>query len=235
MTGAGDPRSAGALLRQTLRSAMPEPLHRAQLAMRRAPLMRRAGVIFIHIPKNAGVSVNTALYGQFMGHYTAREVARYCPQTWRTLPSFALTRNPWERCLSAWRFATQPEPTNPLSARIRHPERYHVPECASFGRFVRDWLPARPLATRDQVFRPQSDYVTGGDGKVIVDFVGRVDAMDEVEAWLAQTLGRAVPIGHQNRSAGPSGRDYRTAYDDETAGIVAGLYAEDIARFGYTF
>lgn len=223
-------------LQQHLREAIPEPLHRAQLAARRAPLMRQAGVIFIHIPKNAGVSINLALYGRFMGHYTAREVARYCPGTWRALPSFALTRNPWERCLSAYRFATQlPAGIAAGKAQIARPNLYRTPEFISFKCFVRDWLSAEPLARRDQVFRPQVDYVTDKGGRQIVDFIGRVDAMGEVEAWLARTLGRRIAISHENRSAGAAPTDYRQAYDDETAEIVGKLYARDAERFGYTF
>ncbi|MBU3036015.1 sulfotransferase family 2 domain-containing protein [Tritonibacter mobilis] len=223
-------------LRQHLRDALPEPIHRAQLAIRRAALMRRAEVIFIHIPKNAGFSINLALYGRFMGHYTAREVARYCPGTWRRLPSFALTRNPWERCLSAYRFAIQ-TPTDPSAskAQIAHPHRYTGVEFASFKSFVQEWLPAEPLSRRDQVFRPQVDYVTDKAGQQIVDFIGRVDAMAEVEIWLTHMLGKPIEIGHENRSAGAAPANYRHAYDDQTAEIVSKLYAQDIQRFGYKF
>ena len=220
-------------IRDALRESLPESVHRAQLALRRAARMQAAGVIFIHIPKNAGVSVNQALHGRFMGHYTARDVARYCPRLWAELPSFALTRNPWARCLSAYRFATQ-RTRAPDAARIARPGRYRGREFESFGRFVRDWLPAEPLAHRDQVFRAQSGFVCDPGGCIMVDHLGRVEDMPGIAAWLHRTLGHPVRIGHANRSA-DSGRDYRQAYDDESAEIVARLYAEDIARFGYSF
>lgn len=220
-------------LRDTLREAMPEPVHRAQLVLRRASRIRAAGVIFIHIPKNAGVSVNRALHGRFMGHYTARDVSRYCPGLWAELPSFAVTRNPWARCLSAYRFATQ-HPPGPGAARIARPARYQGRAFETFGRFVRDWLPAKPLALRDQVFRPQSGFVCDSRGCVMVDHLGQVEDMPGLAAWLHRTLGQPVQIGHANRSAGTVW-DYREAYDDDTAEIVARLYAEDIARFGYRF
>ncbi|GAH07415.1 unnamed protein product, partial [marine sediment metagenome] len=58
-----------------------------------------------HIPRNGGTSINNALYGRFMGHYTARDVRFWAPDLFGRLPSFAVTRNPWARLLSAYRFA----------------------------------------------------------------------------------------------------------------------------------
>jgi hypothetical protein len=42
-----------------------------------------------------------------------------------------------------------------------------------------------------------------------------------------------VPLPVSNVSS--DRRDYRTFYNDETAEIVAKVYADDIAAFGYTF
>ncbi len=73
-------------LRASVINALPEPAYAAQQVWRRTPRWRKAGAIFIHIPKNGGTSINVALYAMFMGHYTASEVRQFAPRTFKDLP-----------------------------------------------------------------------------------------------------------------------------------------------------
>jgi chondroitin 4-sulfotransferase 11 len=60
-------------LLQSLKDYVPEGWQNRILVRRRAHLLREAGIVFIHIPKAAGSSVNQALYGRFMGLYSAQD------------------------------------------------------------------------------------------------------------------------------------------------------------------
>jgi GT2 family glycosyltransferase len=66
--------------------------------------IERLGVLFIHIPKNAGVSYSHALYRRQVWHRTARYYRAVRPSIFKTCDSFALLRDPVERCLSAYEF-----------------------------------------------------------------------------------------------------------------------------------
>lgn len=212
----------------------PRFAYAAQLIWRRAAIWRRAGVIFIHIPKNGGTSINLALYGRFMGHVTAAEVRRWAPRTYAALPSFALTRNPWDRCLSAWRYVRAGRGSGGGPAVIvDRPERYQAPEFATFERFVEEWLPGQELSALDQVFHPQFPYVADAGGRVLVSFLGRIEDMTALEAFLSRNLGRAPQIGHVNRTGAPG--HYRAWYTPRTRDIVARIYADDVERLGYDF
>lgn len=221
-------------VRASIIKHLPHQLYSAQLIWRRASYWRRAGAIFIHIPKNGGTSINTALYGKFMGHYTASEVSRFSPKAFGLLPSFAVTRNPWDRALSAYKFvkAGQSEGAHPGVA-ISHPERYQTPEFDSFERFVLEWLPTRTLVNEDHVFKPQSYYIINDQGLIAVSFLGRIDRLDEVSKYLENTLNRRIQIGHVNRSS-KSG-NYRHLYTPEMRDVVAKAYAGDISGFNYEF
>ena len=51
-------------------------------------------------------------------------------------------------------------------------------------RFVRDWLQERDLHSLDYVFQPQYRFVEDRRGNIIVDYVGRIERMDEVETYV---------------------------------------------------
>lgn len=222
-------------LLQTLRDITPDPLRRGQLALRRAPRFKEAGIIFIHVPKNAGSSINAALYGCFMGHIRARDFALWTPGMMRDLPSFALTRNPWNRCVSAYRFAVKGAGTgSSVTATISRPEQYCVPAFESFSRFIEEWLSVKPFSEMDQIFRPQAEFINDRHGKQLVSFLGKTEEMGSVETYLKQTLGREIQIGRTNVSS-ENQTDYRSFYSDKDAETVARLYAEDIKLYGYEF
>jgi glycosyltransferase involved in cell wall biosynthesis len=63
--------------------------------------------IFIHVPKVAGISINHAIYGITLGHYSVIEIPSKFPNLFSDSFTFALVRNAWDRLLSAYRFTKQ--------------------------------------------------------------------------------------------------------------------------------
>lgn len=226
---------APADLARNLYRTLPLPLRRGILVRRRAHWWRRAGIVFIHIPKAAGVSVNESLFGAFMGHYRAWEFRRYAPRDVQQLPVFTVTRNPWDRLISAYRFARagRGQGQGPIAA-ITSPHLYQVPEFDSFDRFVTEWLPRQRIERLDEVFQPQSQFVFDAAGKPLVDHIGRVERLGETHLWVQQRLGRPVPPFARLNTSGDK-LDYRELYNDETKAIVAEIYRDDIEHFGYSF
>ena len=67
----------------------------------------RIGAIFVHVPKNAGTSVEVCLSGKHTlcsQHFTAHELKAQHPKRWRELPTFAIFRDPVERFISAYNY-----------------------------------------------------------------------------------------------------------------------------------
>lgn len=75
------------------------PLGRKRL--QRLARIREAGVMFIHVPKNGGTSICDLLYGGIMMHETWRYYHHVAPALCRSLPSFAIWRDPVKRFVSA--------------------------------------------------------------------------------------------------------------------------------------
>jgi hypothetical protein len=157
--------------------------------------IREAGVLFIHIPKNAGMSVSQILYGQQVFHPTIRYYQRVAGDIARTFPSFAIWRNPVERFVSAYRYARAGGATDsPVSRAFR--KRY-----MAFGSLddALDHVEASAsLYDLDHIFRPQFWYVADMAGRIAVDNICMIDDLDRAVA------GDALPglreIARLNRS-----------------------------------
>ena len=117
-------------------------------------------------------------------------------------------------------------------ARIAPHVRGQIRTIPSFEHFVKEWLPQQPLMRLDGVLRPQVYYVVAPDGTVPFDHVGRQEDLAATEAWVSGIVGREIRFPLTNRS---SRDDRHREFDTEMRDIVARLYAEDIARFGYAF
>lgn len=219
-------------MKDLLKSLIPDSLLLGHLVLRRARVWQEAGLIFVHVPKNGGTSINTALYGRFMGHFRVRDIERLRPDLLNGLPSLAVTRNPWARAYSAWNFARKGA-TMTDGAQIRHAERYRGVEFSSFERFVLEWLPDRDLGREDYVFRPQSQFLLNHRGDIGVTHLGRIEDTGTYLPFLKETFGRSVVIGQLNRTAEPF--RYRETYNSEMRDMLARCYAADLERFDYDF
>jgi hypothetical protein len=194
------------------------------------PCFRDTGSIFIHVPKAAGTSISTALYGGNIGHRFASDYQRISAREFRRYFRFAFVRNPWDRVVSAYVFARQggTSRVQPIPNPV-----YQGAEFRSFGVFVRQWLAHADLLEEDVVFTPQWRFICDDRGEVIVDHVGKVENLAADMAVVEKRLGRAIRLDDLNRTNRDT--DHRTYYDEEAREIVARVYARDIEMFGYGF
>jgi hypothetical protein len=184
------------------------------------------------VPKAAGTSVNHGLYGRTLGHYTSQQIQSRFPSLFLSSFTFSLVRNPWDRALSAYRFARIGRTE---SMGVNQPQQYEIPEFSSFERFVCDWLPSKDLSNCDFIFKPQYLFVCDQNMKVMVDHLGYVERLTETVCFLQDRLGRAIDVKMANATSAGMG-SYRDAYtSNEMIEIVRSVYRDDIDLFGYEF
>jgi len=142
--------------------------------------VRRAGLIFIHIPKNGGMSVNQALYGEHVTHCSIRYYRCIAPRLSAALPSFALIRDPVDRFASAYRYAIAGGSRhNQVSPAFR--DRYR--SFASPDETLDHIEGAASPYAIDHIFRPQAWFITDREGAIAVDRllpftgIGHLDAL----------------------------------------------------------
>jgi len=179
-------------------------------------------VIFVHINKTGGSSIETALGLPFQ-HLTALELRDYLGSArWERRFSFAFVRNPWDKVASHYNYRVR---TNQTGLRD-HP--------VEFNEWVRLAYDEHDPRYYDQpkMFMPQVDWISDANGQIIVDYVGRFENLSGDFRDVCEKIGRDAQLPHEKQS---SNRDYRTAYTAKSADTVARVFARDIAEFGYSF
>lgn len=151
------------------------------------------------------------------GHLSVRQVRPYlgdavCDAYFK----FTFVRNPFDRFVSYCAFMTRQQ-----GAFDRDPQ----------GTMRHILFELRPM---DHVhFQPQYTLLTNEAGALEMDFIGRVERMqDDYDAICARIGIPSRPLDRVNSSRRG---DYRQYYDRALREGVAALYRGDLERFGYTF
>lgn len=214
-------------------------------------LSYRYKFLFVHIAKTGGTSVRAALaplrwrdpiywltwpcqrLSHLTGHRSATKFPRHAKiiaakemlprEVFADLYKFAFVRNPWDLQVSSYHHLKRERPH--LVA--------HVGDFPGFLRFKLD--PARPYQYHiDTSIELQSDYLKDLSGKIVVDFIGRYERLQEDFDAVCERLGLRRRVLPQKRKA-KDRTDYRSYYDDATAELVARHFKADIDALGYAF
>ena len=183
-------------------------------------------LLFIHIPKCAGSSIELFFAGRDWTeinaktkHLTAREAVKlYGQETWDKCFTFSVVRNPWARFLSFFNLVRSAEPD------------------AVFDDWIRQVCSRKGLRFRGvPVHLSMCDYLAGLDGTVIVDFVAKFEKLAEDFQTIAQKAGDDRRMLPHIMKAGAYERDYRKWYTPETRDLIGERFREDLERFGYEY
>lgn len=82
---------------------------------------------------------------------------------------------------------------------------------------------------------PQTDWILDENGKLMVDWVGRFENLNQDHKKVMKKIGIENPpkLSHSRKSR--NDRNYKKYYDEETKRIVDEIYKKDIEMFGYKF
>lgn len=210
--------------------------------------------LFIHIPKNAGVSLRknrdlrwkmVGVHRQFLrdrayvrellttmgaaGQHHGIAHARLRdlkPWLAQRLQPVAIVRNPWARTVSRYRFAL-------LAAEQGSP--FSVAGTDSFEAFLetRHEDGTRPFFWHRAVrgWYPQRDYVVDDSDHIAADILRQEHLGTDASAYFNLTQ----PPRPRNVTSSKAPEDWRSLYTSETVQAVAEWYAGDIEAFGFDF
>jgi len=211
--------------------------------------------VFIHIPKNAGMTIrrSDALRDKIMwaGHqvhkspdYTAavkrkmdsiKDHHGFEHARWRDLNpnivkahgSFAVIRNPWDRVVSRYFFAKKV-----IEVEKKEPVGKH--KINSFEHFLEerfDWGNMKYMWHRAiRGWYPAYDYVTDKEGNIMPDIL----RFENLNKDLCHYFNIPAMTRARNVTALNPGT-YKDLYNKKTIQIIADWYKKDIETFGYDF
>jgi hypothetical protein len=136
-----------------------------RLLSRNLAFYQECGIVFVHVPKNAGSSVSRALYGRSLGHRTAAEMVGHTPTLFQDIDSLAILRDPIDRAISAWKYCKF---GGTSQGAVAHRAEYDLEEFSTFERFATEWLPKQNPESVDFVLQPQSRFVCDDKGEILV-------------------------------------------------------------------
>jgi hypothetical protein len=150
------------------------------------------------------------------GHISLEQLRKFMdPAKFAEYFKFAFVRNPFDRFISYCSFITRErgafktDPQKVMRRVLANPPSEHV------------------------LFWPQNTFLVDGEGKLLTDYVGRVETMQQSFEFIASKIGvPAVQLEKVNATERSAYRDY---YDQELIDGVAKLYADDLKLFEYDF
>lgn len=215
------------------------------------PISHKYRCIFVHIPKCAGTSIEAALgmhgavanvglepyvnqtvnpdtfFGADAQHYSIRYIqSRVEAKVFNEYFKFAFVRNPYDRFVSpvAWKA----DHTGELKW-YRNVEPTQAEFNNALYRLLRDRIAGRPLHPH---LIPQSEFVVDSTGKLCVDFIGKIENLEDDWIEVSDQIGVRVPLEMRMKSAH---RPYTEYYNFITRFLLWLVYRKDAKRFGYTF
>lgn len=150
------------------------------------------------------------------GHLTLEQLRPFlAAEDFSGFLKFAFVRNPFDRFVSYCAFIT------------RQKGQFDRDSKAVMRHFI-DNPPWNHI-----LFQPQHSFVTGPEGELLTDYLGRVECLQRSYDEVAARIGiPSQPLETVNASRHSS---YREHYDRTLIDGVARLYARDLELFGYEF
>jgi hypothetical protein len=205
-------------------------------------MSRTRKFIFVHIYKNAGRSITTALLpfaankwqwvasrvlrklnvtapfdpSPFPMHVKAPEIiSAMGREAYDSYFSFAIVRNPWDWQVSLYNFSRKTP---------AHHQHELTKGFGSFDKYIR-WR------CKEEV-RYQKDFIYSDTNQLLVDFVGRYERLDADFQVMCSRIGVSTSLPKLNVS---KERPYQEYYTEETRELVRQTFDSDIKLLGYDF
>jgi len=186
-------------------------------------------LIFIHIPKTAGISLVKAFFGEVTleGHRSLWFYKQVFKSDFKEYFTFTIVRNPWDRLYSAYEFLEK----GGINIHDKNAYQIHLSQFKDFEDFVLNGLTENILSEITH-FIPQSEFICDNKGNIMLDYVGRFEDLNKSVDTLNKRLNLNVMITHHNTNEKVS---YTEVYTEQMIDKVSDIYKIDIELLNYNF
>ena len=203
-------------------------------------IQQRNKVIFVHVPRTGGTSVELAMdqwpnqdhvRAKLRKHETAAQIRKWLgADKFDDCLRVSIVRNPWDQMVSCFHWWQQKAPHFSTSRNVAK-----FVDGLTFEVFMQSQLGMRlnefPMSTMD--------WLTDRRGNLLVDFICRTETLNDDYLGLCSKLrdgGLEIPeTGLPVANATERSKDYRSYYDEHSKQLVSERFARVIKQFGYRF
>ena len=187
-------------------------------------ILKDKKILFIHIPKCAGVSIEKFFGWKGLRHETLQTYSdEHSNVLLNSCFKFTIVRNPWDRMVS-WYF--------------KHKDNIYEPKTKDgFNEWIKggmpnhwknvdktDWSNKDALSCVDFLFN---------DNNIDIDYIGRVENLNEDMRYICDKANiEYKELPHINKS---NHKPYREYYTEETKNIIKDRFERDLLFFPYEF
>ena len=203
-------------------------IYRSFKIKRNINLFRERGIIFIHVPKNAGTSINDSLYGKSIGHFTSLEFRKISKEDFDSLYKFAVIRDPFARLISAFNFIKEGL-NNEIKDKPAILKTREIKEIKNMdiNKFVMEWIPQYGIY-QDFALMPQSHFICDENRNLIVNRLVNIKDIGNLTNIIKQDTGIIVDqIGSKNISHKP----FKQVLNNQSKEYLKSLYKVDFEIF----
>jgi len=187
-------------------------------------------IIFIHIPKTAGVSIIKSLFNDKVktgGHRNYIYLSKLF-QDFNDYFKFTIVRNPWDRLFSAYNFLSN----GGINIHDKNAFNMYLKNTLSFEDFVLNWI------NEENIFKiihfyPQYWFLKNRSGKINIDHIGYYEQLESSFKLLCDKFNFKNKLKHLNKNN--MSLSYKDVYNDEMIEKVRLIYNLDIKLFKYSF
>ena len=186
-------------------------------------------LIFIHIPKTAGISLVKAFFGEVTleGHRSLWFYKQVFKSDFKEYFTFTIVRNPWDRLYSAYKFLEK----GGMNIHDKNAFETHLSIYRDFEDFVLNGL-NKKITQEIMHLIPQHEFVCDKNGKIIVDHIGRFENLNKSIEKINDILKSDFKLEHHNKT---DKKDYKDIYTTKMIEKVHQIYQKDIDIFEYKF
>lgn len=203
------------------------------------PISDLHSAIFIHIPKNAGESIERSMgmYGEqhsnnywgvvddsiVLQHLTASDLRAEInvPRVWNQYKKFAVVRNPFSKAVSEYYWFLRYGPKCTFSEWVLSLE-----DRLKINRLIHVYEIGHNI--------PQYQFLYDTSGTLLVDTVLRFETISEDFEALSRCMGWGVELKYAPTTASGSKIPFQSFYDQGSVDIISKVYQKDIELFGYS-
>nr|WP_272508422.1 sulfotransferase family 2 domain-containing protein [Salinibacter ruber] len=187
--------------------------------------------VFVHVPKCAGISIEESIFdGHKVGHHPVRQYKQYSPYRFWKYFVFTFVRNPISRFESAFSFLKNGG-RNPADLRWAEDNLKNIDTADEMVKYMRKSPVLKRKVKKWQHFRPQTWYLTDNSGGLPLDYIGRVETIQDDFEEICRRIGIDRRLPHKNKSS-KSEADL-LSNDRNIAFLREKVYERDIKMLGY--